>query len=117
MPNWINTFRQLLGQNARQERRGEFRADLKIPIEIRAASGTTYRGVSRDISPLGMGAVVYAYLELGEQIWIKYEHPTEGEQTTRAVVRHAKVKQRHGYRYGFEFQLPVEPSTPETSPA
>ena len=109
MPSWINAFRHLLGQDARQERRGEFRADLKFPIEIRAASGITYRGVSRDISGSGMGAVVYAYLELGEQIWIKYQHPTEGEQNARAVVRHATVKQRHGYRYGFEFLATPEP--------
>ena len=54
-----------------------------------------------------MGAIVTAPLALGEQVLIKYEHPA-GEQATRSVVRRAIVKQRFGYRYGFEFDVTLD---------
>jgi c-di-GMP-binding flagellar brake protein YcgR len=90
--------------NRRRERRSPFKA----PIEIRASSGVTYRGVARDLSPFGMGALISASLNIGEEIWIKYEHPASGSQIARAIVRRATVKERTGYRYGFEFQVSVD---------
>jgi c-di-GMP-binding flagellar brake protein YcgR len=106
--DWIASIRQYIARPARQDRRQEVRRSLKLPVEVRDESGTLYRGFTRDLSELGMGAVVSAELKVGDQIWVRYEHPTLGEQNFRAVVRHATVRQRHGYRYGFEFPVPLE---------
>jgi len=100
--DWIASLRQALHRPLRPNRRRERRDPYKVTIEIRTSSGGIYPGVSRDVSLLGMGAIVTAPLALGEQVLIKYEHPA-GEQATRSVVRRAIVKQRFGYRYGFEF--------------
>ncbi len=67
----------------------------------------TYKGVGRDISGFGIGAVVSAPLDIGEEIWVRYDHPSAG-LTAQSVVRRAIVRQRHGYRYGFEFLHPVD---------
>jgi len=66
-----------------------------------------YAGVSRDLSLLGMGAIATAPLEVGDQVLIKYDHPTS-DVATRSVVRHAVVKQRFGYRYGFQFDVTLD---------
>ena len=106
MLNWIAALRRSL--TAPPNRRRENRKPVKAPIEVRAASGVTYPGYSRDLSPLGMGAVVSAPLRINEQVWVKYDHPVRGEQCARATVRQATVRQRHGYRYGFEFHVPMD---------
>lgn len=106
--DWFAALRDSLTRPARSNRRRQQRHALKVPIEVRTASGVTYPGVSRDLSTVGMGALVSAYLEIGDKIWVKYDHPARGEQSARATVRAATVKQRHGYRYGFEFHLPIE---------
>lgn len=105
---WITAIRQTLLRRARQNRRREHRISFKAPIEIRTPSGVTYGGFSRDLSPLGMGALITCYLEIGDEVWVKYEHPAAGEQFARVTVRRATVKQRHGYRYGFEFLVPMD---------
>ncbi len=87
MPNWIAAIRRSLA--GPPNRRREIRKAFKTPIEIRAASGVTYPGFSRDLSSLGMGAVVSAPLEVNEQVWIKYDYPARGEQVARAAVRQA----------------------------
>lgn len=112
MLNWITAVREAFLRPARQNRRREHRLAFKAPIEIRAPSGVTYRGVSRDLSPLGMGALVPAFLQVGDEIWVKYDHPGAGELLTRATVRRATVKQRNGYRYGLEFHVPLDVPPP-----
>ena len=107
MLDWIATLRQALKRPPRTNRRRERRDPYKVPIEIRTSSGGIYPGHSRDVSLLGMGAITSAPLEVGDEVLIKYDHPT-GDQTSRSVVRRATVRQRLGYRYGFEFQVTLE---------
>jgi hypothetical protein len=52
-----------------------------------------------------MGAVVTADLQIGEDVWIKYDHPVPDRSESRAVARESAVKQRFGNRYGFEFSV------------
>lgn len=84
------------------ERRQWPRREFKASIEVRADRGETWRGVARDISEHGLGAVVYAELRVGDEVLVKYPHPEQSENTG-LVARHARVKSRHGWRYGFEF--------------
>ena len=107
MLRWLSSLRQTLTGTIRANRRREQRRPFTTPIEIRVGSGVTYRGFSRDLSRLGMGAVVSAYLEIGQEVWVSYDHPTDGTVSARAVVRRGTVRQRFGYRYGFAFQVAV----------
>ncbi len=101
---WLSSLRR--SKPPDENRRREERRELKLPIEIRTAAGVTYPGFSRDLSPNGMGAVVSAPLNVGEEIWIKYEHPAT-DRSSRVTVRRATVRQSRGYRFGFEFEFTV----------
>ena len=101
MLDWSATLRKLIAGAAYPKQRRERRVPFDVSINVCTVSGVNYRGFCRDLSPFGMGALVSAPLEIGEQVRINYEHPTRGEQMASATVR-----QRHGYRYGFELQLP-----------
>jgi hypothetical protein len=105
--DWFASIRQALTGPLQKNRRREHRKPYKVSIEIRTRDGGIYAGVSREVSPLGMGAIASAPLQVGDEVLIKYSHPVEG-QAARAVVRRATVRQRLGYRYGFEFQLPLD---------
>ena len=109
VPDWWSSLRQSLGVKlAPSERRREVRRQLKIALEIRTSDGVIYAGFSRDLSPAGMGAIASAPLKQGEIVWIKYDHPLGTGVPPRPVVRRAKVRQQHGYRFGFEFDVPLE---------
>ena len=84
------------------ERRREPRAPFAASIEVRTSAGVTFRGIARDLSDGGMGAIVYADLGVGDRVVIYYMHPVE--QATRFVFRTACVRGRYGSRYGFEFE-------------
>lgn len=84
------------------ERRREPRNPFEASIEVRTAGGTTFRGVARDLSNGGMGAIVYADLEVGDRVVIYYMHPANS--ASRFVFRPACVRGRYGSRYGFEFE-------------
>jgi len=104
---WIAALRQsLIGSSA--ERRREERKYVKFPIEVRLTSGATAAGLSRDLTQCSMGAVVSTMLKVGQEVWIAYEHPATGGESARTVSRHATVRQRLGYRYGFEFEQPMD---------
>ena len=75
------------------------------PIEVRVASGTRFRGVARDLSAHGMGAIVYADLRVGDAVVVHYEHPRDA--SSEIVRRSAYVRGRYGSRYGFEFEQSV----------
>jgi hypothetical protein len=106
-PNWMTAMRDsFLGTAA--ERRREPRRYLKLPIEVRVASGATYPGFSRDLCRFSMGAVVSTPLNIGEEVWITFDYPAAGETPVRPIVRHATVRQRLGFRYGFEFASPLD---------
>lgn len=105
--NWIAALRQsLIGSSA--ERRREERRYLKFPIEVRVSSGATSPGLSRDLTRCSMGAVVSTPLKIGQEVWVAYEHPSAGGESARTVTRRATVRQRLGYRYGFEFMQPMD---------
>jgi hypothetical protein len=55
----------------------------------------TFRGIGRDISESGLGALVYADLQVGESVVLYYTHPQDA--ATKFVCR------PHGNGYGFEF--------------
>lgn len=76
-------------------------------IEVRAASGVVYRGIARDLSRRGLGAIVFADLQVGDSVLIKYAHP-QPPACSQIVVRYARVRGRYGSRYGFEFERAVD---------
>ena len=106
-PNWISSLRHsVLG--ASDERRREERRYVKFPIEVRVSSGDVFPGFSRDLSRSSMGAVVSTPLKIGQQVWISYDRPVGGVEPVRVVARPATVRICLGFRYGFEFDLPME---------
>lgn len=97
------------------DRRRGARQEFKDSIEIRTDSGQIWRGIARDLSVYGMGAVVYADLRVGDSVLVKYTHP-DSLGNTQIVARKAVVRSRLGWRYGFEFQHALNVS-PENQPA
>ncbi len=84
------------------ERRRSPRTPSTEPVAVRTASGTTFRGVSRDLSESGLGALVYADLSVGESVIVYFSRHQEG--VSQFLCRPAFVRRRNGNRYGFEFQ-------------
>lgn len=72
-------------------------------IEVRTASGAVFRGIARDLSRRGLGAIVFADLQVGDSVAVKYAHP-QPPACSQIVVRYARVRGRYGSRYGFEFE-------------
>jgi PilZ domain len=72
-------------------------------LEVRTASGAVFRGIARDLSRRGLGAIICADLQVGDSVVIKYAHP-QPPADRQIVVRHARVRGRYGSRYGFEFE-------------
>ena len=105
--NWTAALRESVGGSS-AERRREERRYLKFPIEVKVSSGATYAGLSRDISRSSMGAVVSAHLKIGEQICVTYNYPVTRGEPVRPVTREATVRQRLGFRYSFDFDLPMD---------
>ena len=104
--NWITALRDtVIGSPV--ERRREQRKYLKLPIEVRIASGATYPGFSRDFSSSSMSAVVSTPLKMGQKVWVTFDLPVAGGSSCR-VETHATVRQCLGFRYGFEFAAPLE---------
>lgn len=91
------------------------RFEFAESIEIRAANGTVFRGIARDLSRRGLGAIVFADLQVGDSVVVKYAHP-QPSTDSQVVVRHARVRERYGSRYGFEFEQAMDcPLTPDES--
>ncbi|MGH9522413.1 MAG: PilZ domain-containing protein [Terriglobales bacterium] len=97
-PRWLRDFGSKPPTNRRQSPRKPFAA----AIEVRTVAGTTFRGVARDLSECGMGAIVYADLSVGDSVVVHYEHPRDA--SSHLVRRSACVRGRYGSRYGFEFE-------------
>ncbi len=93
--------------NARSSPRKPFAGFL----DVRLLTGTTYRGVARDLSAGGIGAIVFAdtkfaNLQTGDAVEISYAHPAvAGDES---VTRRAAVRGRYGNRYGFRFEQPLD---------
>lgn len=95
-------FRALVTKPFAQKRR-EPRLPFARSIEVREASGSVFRGIARDLSRHGLGAIVFADLPVGALVAIKYvdpQHPADSQM----IVRYARVRGRYGSRYGFEFE-------------
>ncbi len=105
--NWIEALRDfVVGSPA--ERRREQRRYLKVPVEVRVASGVTYPGFSRDLSRFNMGAVVSTPLKVGQEVWVTFEYPIAGHEAACRVDTQATIRQGLGFRYVFEFKAPLE---------
>ena len=76
-------------------------------IEVRTASGTVFRGIARDLSRRGLGAIICADLQVGDSVVIKYAHP-QPPADSQIVVRYARVRGQYGSRYGFEFEYAMD---------
>ncbi|HEU5451950.1 MAG TPA: PilZ domain-containing protein [Terriglobales bacterium] len=94
---------KIFGGTSDQERRKFERRPFNGSVSVRTQSGQEYRGVGRDISDAGVGAIVSGDLTVGQIVIVRYR---DGDTITHAK---AVVKQQYGYRYGFEIveRLPL----------
>ena len=106
-PNWIASLRESLSGSS-SERRHEQRRYIKLPIEVRLTSGATYSGYSRDLSRSSIGAVVSTALDVGQEVWLTFDYPSADNRLFCNVSLQATVRQRLGFRYGFEFTAPLD---------
>ncbi|HYG99505.1 MAG TPA: PilZ domain-containing protein [Terriglobales bacterium] len=105
----LETLKLVLGNSAsaQNERRRLARANCDLRLTV-VADGpdqrVTYYGRMRDICEHGMGAIVPAPLSAGERVSLIFTVDDQPPVTVEGVVR-----QRNGFRYGFEFpQLTTE---------
>lgn len=94
----IRHLRQWLSARTWQEKRRSERRAIRAPLLVNTADGRVHRGISRDLSETGLAAIVYGALDVGLTVQLRFEHPEGKRQERRAVV-----KNRHGYKHGFEF--------------
>jgi len=87
------------------EKRRASRAPFTEEISVRTAAGTTFRGVGRDLSDSGLGAIVYADLNVGESVIVYFSRHQKA--ASQFLCRPACVRRRYGNLYGFEFQCRV----------
>jgi PilZ domain len=104
--SWITALRHSV--TGTDERRREERRYLKMPIEVRLASGETHAGFSRDLTRYGMGAVISTPLKVGQEVWVKFDYPNAADGTPREILCQATVRQCLGFRYGLEFRAPLD---------
>ncbi len=81
-----------------REKRRSARRAVRAEVIVNTADGRIHRGISRDLSETGLAAIIYGDLDIGLTVRLQYEHP-EGERQARTAV----VRNRHGYKHGFEF--------------
>lgn len=99
----LESLRLITGDStaAKVERRRLSRAncDLSLAVVVHEDNyERTYYGRVRDICEHGMGAIVPAALTVGENVKLSF---TIDEKT--AMSLQGTVRQRNGFRYGFEF--------------
>jgi hypothetical protein len=99
--NALTRWLRGLGFRPPAEKREAPRRRFDGSIEVRTTGGTVFRGVARDLSARGMGAIVYADLKVGDSVVVNYAHPSK--PASEIVRRSANVRGRFGSRYGFEF--------------
>ncbi|MBZ5568570.1 MAG: PilZ domain-containing protein [Acidobacteriia bacterium] len=86
-----------------REKRRVPRTKLGSPLAVLTTGNQTYRGVCRDISQCGLGAIVYGDLHVHQNVRLRFDAGGGAETNLRAVVRN-----HYGSRYGFEFVDPVD---------
>jgi hypothetical protein len=75
-----------------------FRADMKVQIYL-PGEERARRGHTSDVSEGGLGGIMVADIRLGETVTLEFSGPP----LLRPVRVEAVVRNRVGYRYGFEF--------------
>lgn len=109
--NWLTNFfgkaaLTLAPSRGIIERRASPRTSLNSPLAVLSAGNQTYRGVCRDISASGLGAIVYGDLLVHQNVRLRFSLATGRGINVPAVVRY-----RYGSRYGFEFLELVDTSS------
>jgi c-di-GMP-binding flagellar brake protein YcgR len=89
-----------LDQTWPERRRHErYEIDTEITARLSVDGPETMRGYSLDISINGIAGVFATGWELGTRVWLEFSLPQcTGQMQVQGVVRN-----RSGYRYGFEF--------------
>lgn len=104
LANVLNRAGSALGPSHKiMERRKAPRTQLVSPLAVLTAGNQTYRGVCRDISKWGLGAIVYGDLHIDQNVRLRLDAGGGVDVNLRAVVRN-----HYGSRYGFEFLDPVD---------
>ncbi len=96
-------------ESLQTDQRSSPRLPFQASIDVRIPNGDLCRGIARDLSPNGMGAIVFADatdLKVGDSVVISYTHPRPSG--TEAVERAARVSGQHGNRYVFVFEQPMD---------
>jgi hypothetical protein len=75
-----------------------FRADVKVEVLV-AGDAQPRRGHSSDLSEGGLGGIMVAELRLGDTVTLEISGPP----LLRPIRVQAVVRNRLGYRYGFQF--------------
>jgi PilZ domain len=94
----IRHLRKWLSARPWDEKRRSERRAIQGEVIVNTADGRVHRGISRNVSETGLAAIVYGSLDVGVTVQLRYEHPESGHQARTAIVRN-----RHGYKHGFEF--------------
>lgn len=101
--SWWQTLFDREGHECRRQPRRAFAGSIMVITD----KGSVARGIARDLSPKGMGALVTADLTVGERVQIRYRHPRSADEN-HELARGAQVRGRYGNRYGFEFEQAME---------
>ena len=83
---------------SKQRQFPRFRVDLKVEI-YRAGETRPRRGRSSDLGEGGLGGIMVADMPVGETVTLEFA----GAPLLRPVRVQALVRNRVGFRYGFEF--------------
>ena len=75
-----------------------FRVDLKVDL-YRVGETRARRGRSSDLGEGGLGGIMVADMQVGETVTLEFS----GAPLLRPVRVQAVVRNRVGFRYGFEF--------------
>lgn len=84
------------GKERRQFTR--YRAEMKLAV-FRPGADRALQGHASDISEGGVGATIVGELRVGEELTIE----VSGSPLLRPVRAPATVRNRNGFRYGFQF--------------
>jgi hypothetical protein len=99
MAFWTSISEWFGFRQAPADRRGSPRYAIQLPLTVKSADGTLYRGSTLDMSEISMSAVVSADLKVGDEVFLVYRFDDGSEPVRRRAV----VKSQNQHRYGFEF--------------
>jgi len=105
-------WQKLVGESSSEsaDRRRHPRSSFVHDIVVRTAAGDTFHGFGRDISQSGLGAIIAADLQVGEELLIRFEQADPSGASPHVVEQKCVVRQRFGHRYGLEFVSEQHPA-------